>query len=70
MDNSCLDKTKSAKKQIDKFEGHCWLICIRISRRKKNEPTKPFATYIVQFQKISILPPQKGLEFPRGRGVL
>ena len=25
---------------------------------------------IVQFQKISILPPQKGLEFPRGRGVL
>ena len=24
----------------------------------------------VQLQKISILPPQKGLEFPRGRGVL
>jgi len=24
----------------------------------------------VQFHKISILPPQKGLEFPRGRGVL
>ena len=23
--------------------------------------------YIVQFQKISILPPQKGLEFPGGR---
>ena len=25
---------------------------------------------IVQFQKISILPPQKGLEFPGGLGVL
>jgi len=24
---------------------------------------------IVQFQKISILPPQKGLEFPRGGGL-
>jgi len=24
----------------------------------------------VQFQKISILPPQKGLKLPRGRGVL
>ena len=24
----------------------------------------------VQFKKISILPPQKGLEFPGGRGVL
>jgi len=25
---------------------------------------------IAQFQKISILPPQKGLQFPGGRGVL
>jgi len=28
------------------------------------------AGYIVQFHKISILPPQKGLEFPGGWGVL
>ena len=42
-------------------------------RGKHSHPTQPLAqgldlALIVQFQKISILPPQKGLEFPGGWG--
>ena len=43
-------------------------------RGKHSHPTQPLAqgldlALIVQFQKISILSPQKGLEFPGGLGV-